>query len=338
MGVEGSSPNALHYTMTRILTRADVQQLIDPHALLQQFRAAFQHYSLNRSVSAQRPHSSLADSDHGVVALLPGLDEDIPAFSVKVQALFPHPKAATAPTTGLVQLFSTDTGELIGLMDASVITSLRTGLTGALAADLLARPDAQRVAIIGAGVQGRWQLRGLQFVRDIRHVSVFDTSPFKAGQFAKEMSAETDAALVPADSLADALTGADIVICTTWSRYPFLFAGMVLPGTHITSLGADDPNKNEVAADLIRSSRFFCDDRDLALSTGALSDTDLGAEAIHAELGEVIAGHAEGRRNAEDITIFAGVGLAVQDLVAAWQVYRAAEAQGIGQTVDFVGR
>ena len=118
-----------------------------------------------------------------------------------------------------------------------------------------------------------------------------------------------------------ALRDADIVVSATWAKEAFLHPGMIGPRTHITTLGADRPGKAEVSADLLRSSLFVCDDRELAVATGAAGGAGVGAEVIDAELGEVIASVHPGRRGPDQITIFGSVGLAFQDLVVAWLAY-----------------
>ena len=110
---------------------------------------------------------------------------------------------------------------------------------------------------------------------------------------------------------------------------------MIAPGTHITTLGADQPGKAEVSADLLESSLLVCDDRELAVAMGAAGGAGVGSEVIDAELGEVIAGISPGRIEPHQITIFGSVGLAFQDLVVAWLAYQAALRGGIGQRVDF---
>ena len=111
---------------------------------------------------------------------------------------------------------------------------------------------------------------------------------------------------------------------------------MVSAGTHITTLGADEPGKVEVSADLIEESVFVCDDRDLALELGAVGNVGLGERAIHAELGEVIAGVKIGRQNERQTTVYGGVGLAWMDLVAAWRVYQKALETDQGREVDLL--
>jgi ornithine cyclodeaminase len=209
-------------------------------------------------------------------------------------------------------------------MDSTYLTAIRTGIAGALAANVLARADAATVAVIGAGVQGSFQLRALAGLRRLRHVIVYDISTDRAVAFATRMGEELSLPIEPVDDLVHAIAGADIVLAATWSTAPFVLPGMLRSGAHVTSLGPDEPGKAEVSADVIRSSLFVCDDRQLAVDMGALRGVGLGAEAIGAELGEVLGGRRPGRTTDEQITIYGGVGLAFQDAVAAWHVYERA--------------
>lgn len=104
----------------------------------------------------------------------------------------------------------------------------------------------------------------------------------------------------------------------------------------MTTLGADEPGKAEVSADVLREALFVCDDRELAVQMGAAAGVGLGRETVDAELGEVLAGTHPGRTSAKQISVYAAVGLAFQDLVAGWQVYRAARARGAGREIDFL--
>jgi ornithine cyclodeaminase len=129
-----------------------------------------------------------------------------------------------------------------------------------------------------------------------------------------------------------------MVLAATWARTPFILPGMLPPGSHVSTIGPDEPGKCEVSAEVIREAVFVCDDRELAVSMGAIGGAGLGADTISAELGEVIGGAHPGRVTAGQITIYGGVGLAFQDAVAAWQIYRAARAQGLGREIDFLAR
>lgn len=317
---------------TILLSRSDVERLLDPAALLANLRAAFRAYSMERTVPAQRAPSALpAPALGSVMIVFPGLIPGVPAYTVKVHAKNPQRRPAIQ---GVLHLHDLETGRLLALMDSAYLTAVRTGITGALAADILARPDAGRVAIVGAGVQGELQLRGLALVRALQHVVVFDSDPERADAFARRLSGEMGVPIVARPSIEAAVDGADIIVMATWARRPFLFAGMVRPGAHITTLGPDEPGKCEVDAAVIRDSVFVCDDRDLAVRMGAIGGAGLDVEAIRAELGEVIAGRYPGRTRVDEVTIYGGVGLAFQDLAAAWQVYRRAEQAGEGRTID----
>lgn len=265
------------------------------------------------------------------MVVFPGIIDGIPAFTVKVNTKIP---GAARSVIGSIHLADLATGAVLAIMDSIVITAERTALAGALAADVLARRDTPRVAVIGAGVQGEAQVRALQHVRHVERVDVVDTVPGRAEEYASRVAKTLGIEVVVRDSVADAVRDADVIITATWSKKPFLTRAMVRDGVHITAVGADEPAKGEVDAGLIASSLFVCDDRDLAASMGAIAGAGLGPDAIHAELGEVIAGVKPGRTRDDQITIFGSVGLAFQDVAAAWQVYGRAKQDGSGTVVD----
>jgi ornithine cyclodeaminase len=149
-----------------------------------------------------------------------------------------------------------------------------------------------------------------------------------------EMQDELGASLSVASSVEIAVANADIVIAATWATSPLLFRKMIAPGTHITAVGADEPGKAELGADLIRHSLFVCDDEDLAVEMGALAGAGLGRDVIHASLGQILSGERQGRSSDTDITIFGSVGLPCQDLPAAWMAYTRAKASS-GTSFEF---
>ena len=316
---------------TLLLSRSEVKQLLDPAVALPALRTAFQAYSSHRSIPAQRVRSEVPGPGTATV-LFPGTESSIPVYSVKVHAKFPEQSPAIR---GVLLLHEAQTGDLLAIMDSTYLTAVRTGLVSALATDLLAKEDARSVAIIGAGVQGEFQLRFLSQLRQLNRVFTIDTVPGKATDFAKRMASELHIAVTASPSLESAVSEADIILAATWSREPFLFPAMVQEGVHISTLGPDEPGKCEVDASLIKRSTFICDDRELAVRMGAIGGAGLGAETISAELGEVIAGDHPGRTDPKQITIFGSVGIAFQDVVVAWQVYEAAREKGVGRHFEF---
>jgi ornithine cyclodeaminase len=320
---------------TLILNRAEIKALVSPHEALEPMRDAFRLYSTQRTVPTLRVPSPLpppASPDAGAMILVPGVVAGIPAYTVKVHAKYPGRDPAIQ---GVIILSSLETGETFAILETGFLTALRTGLAGAIAADVLAHRDAQTVAIIGAGVQGTVQLEMLLLVRPITRARVYDISAGRAREFAARNSSRLGIEVEPADTPDAALRDADIVVTATWASEAFLNSDTIGPGTHVTTLGADQPGKAEVSADLLRSSLFVCDDRDLAVTMGAAGGAGVGAEVIDAELGEVIAGLHPGRAEPDEITIFGSVGLAFQDLVVAWLAYQEALRRSIGHSVDF---
>jgi ornithine cyclodeaminase len=257
----------------------------------------------------------------------------VPAYTVKVHAKFPN---ETPAIRGVLCLHDLATGSLLAVMDSTYLTALRTGIAGALASHILARPASDLIAIIGAGVQGTFQLRALAKLRPLRHVRVYDILPQRAETFARAMAKELGVPMEAAPTVAAAVRQASIVLAATWSRTPLILPGMLAPGTHVTTLGPDEPGKAEVAAELIQKGLFICDDRALAVELGAVGGVGLGPEAVDAELGEVLGGQHPGRTSPRQITIYGGVGLAFQDAIAAWQVYQAARTRGTGTEIDFL--
>ena len=317
---------------TLILSAAQVRQLLDREALLVALRDAFAEYSTRRTTAAQRAGSLLpGPGGRSVMVVFPGIIRGIPAFTVKVNTKIP---GAARSVIGSIHLADMETGAVLAIMDSIVITAERTALAGALASDVLARRDATRVAVIGAGVQGEAQVRALQLVRRVERVEVVDSVPGRAEAYAARVGPALGIEVVAREHVADTVRDADIIITATWSHEPFLTRAMVRGGVHITAVGADEPAKAEVDAGLIASSLFVADDRDLAARMGAIAGAGLGPEAIHAELGEVIAGVKAGRTSEDQITIFGTVGLAFQDLAAAWQVYGRAKREGVGTVID----
>jgi ornithine cyclodeaminase len=316
---------------TLLLTRTDVVRHIEALTLLSEMREAFRTDAESRTVEPQRARAPLHAQGSALV-VFPGTLPGIPAYTVKVHAKFPGRSPAIQ---GVVQLHELETGALLAVMDSGHLTALRTGVVGALASDVLARQDAARVALIGAGAQASMQLKSLRLVRSLNHVRVFDVDMARAVEFCTRMYHALNLPMRPATSVEEAVADADIVVTATPSREPFLFPGMLRGGSHVTALGADEPGKAELSAGLLRQSTFFCDHRALNVAMGAPAGAGLGAEVIHAELGEVLTGKKSGRTDAAQVTLFGAVGLPFQDLVAAWHVYQGARHDDAVQRVDF---
>ena len=317
---------------TLLLNRSECSALLQPAAIVSALRDAFVSYSTAPTERARRVRARL-DGKGTSTVLFPGTTPGVPAYTVKVHAKFPNQHPAIR---GILCLHDLDSGALLAVMDSTYLTAVRTGLAGALAADTLANASANHLAVIGAGVQGVQQLKSLALLRPLQKVWVYDTDSQKSHAYVDTLGSELGLSIEVVPSVERAVAEAEIILTATWSREPFLVAGMLRPGSHVTTLGADEPGKAEVSAAVLRSSLFVCDDRDLAIEMGAAGGVGLGPEVVAAELGEVLCGKHPGRTNAQQITVFGGVGLAFQDAVVAWAIYQAARRENAGREIDFL--
>lgn len=313
--------------MTLLLSRSDLEQVLDVRACLEVLRRSF--LAAPSAIAPQRIRTDLPGPGTATV-LLPGLVPDIPAYSVKVNAKFPRSRPALR---GLVGLHDTGTGELLAVLDSATVTAWRTGLAAALATHELARPEAGTVAVIGAGAQAELVLRGLAALRSWQHLTVYDLNPESPDQLARRYGAST---VARAASAREAAGAAGLVIVATWSRQPLLDVADVPPGSHVTSLGADEPGKAELSPGLLAAARVFVDDVPLALTSGALGTAGLPAETAAGTLSEVLRGTVPGRRTDAERTIYTPVGLPGQDLALAWAAYQQARRAGRGLEYDFL--
>lgn len=264
------------------------------------------------------------------IALLPGGEKFgfMPAylgdcFGAKVLSAFPQNAGTEYPShIGYVLLFESTHGSFLGLADASVITEIRTGAVSGVATDLLARPDAHRLAIIGAGAQGRSHLAAMAAVRDIRSVAVYDQNAQAARRYCEEMAAQFGIPVTAADSAREAVEGADIVCTVTPSREPYLEADWIAPGTHINAVGAFTPATREVTSALVAKAKLYADQveamrKECGEYLVPLQEGLIGPDHIVGSLGDVLLGRAPGRSSEEEITLFDALGLAVEDVACA---------------------
>ncbi|MEU9114308.1 ornithine cyclodeaminase family protein [Streptomyces sp. NPDC048483] len=315
--------------MTRMLTRSDLQAVLDPASCMAALRAGF-HGADSVPVAGQRVRSDLPFPGTAT-ALIPGVLPGVEAYTVKVNAKFPGARPALR---GVICLHSGADGELLALLDSATVTAWRTGLAAALGTDVLAAADPAGDAVlgvIGAGAQAELMVRGLRGLRRFRDLVVYDTDAGRAVGFGSRHGGR------PLGSAAEVAAAADIVLLATWSRTPLLRLADTRPGQHFTTLGADEPGKQELSADLLEAALLVVDDRELAATMGALAAAGLPATAAGATLGEVLRGDHPGRTAAAARSVYAPVGLPWQDLALAWAAYRRAERLGIGATIDLLG-
>jgi ornithine cyclodeaminase/alanine dehydrogenase-like protein (mu-crystallin family) len=309
-------------------TAEDIRRALPMREAIEAMRAAFIAFSEGRAHIPQRLSISIPEQE-GITLVMPGY---VPpdALGLKVVSVFPRNPARGLPTlSALVVMLDPETGAPAALLDGAFLTAWRTGAASGLATDLLARPDAESLALIGAGAQARTQLLAVAAVRSLRRVRVYSRTPARAQALIEEMQGQEgipqDIAVAPTPEAA--VAEADIVCTATNSSVPVFDGQALRPGTHINAIGSFTLEMRELDEETFRrAARVVVDSRAAALAEagevvwaiqqGILREADL------VELGEIAAGRRPGRERPEEITLFKSVGLAVQDLVAAQRVWQ----------------
>ncbi|MEV5873195.1 ornithine cyclodeaminase family protein [Streptomyces sp. NPDC052101] len=331
-----------------VIDAAAVRRLYPMTDAIADMRTAFTLYSSGRVRQPQRRMTPGAEGE--VLATMPAYvpstgDGEVGGpsggFGLKAIAVQPgNPARGLDPHPGVVLLLDPVTCVPLALLDATSITGIRTAAASAVATDLLARKDAEVLAILGTGVQARAHIRAISRVRPLREVRVWGRDAARARDLAAECGS-----LLPAGSAgttaravtraADAVAGADVICTVTSAAEPVLDGAHVAPGTHVNAVGAVFPERRELTGDLVARSTVLADSRESALTEAGdllvpLREGRLGAEHLRGEIGEVLLGRCAGRTSDDEITVFESLGLAVQDVISARSVHRRAVGEGTG--------
>lgn len=263
-----------------------------------------------------------------------------PCFVVKVaQGFYRNADKGLPVGSGLVLAFSATTGEPQAvLLDNGYLTDLRTGAAGAVAAKYLSRPQLNKVAVIGAGVQARCQLRALAFVRQLPRTDVWSRTPERAHALVQELAEPMQGLLRAVPDIEAAVADADLVVTVTPTRVPVLRAEWLSPGVHINAIGSDTPHKHELDNEVLRRADVVVADRlDQCRDSGeihhALAAGMLQLDDIAGELGDIVLGRIAGRTSDDQITVCDMTGVGVQDAAAAEIVLDALDGRNAGTEV-----
>ncbi|MGE5802551.1 MAG: ornithine cyclodeaminase family protein [Gemmatimonadota bacterium] len=267
-----------------------------------------------RSVLPVTPH-------HGFFAVMPAYSGG-EGLGAKLVTFYPQ-NVGVHTHHAVIVMLKPETGEPLAVMDGRLITEMRTAAASAVATERLARADTKVLAILGSGVQAKSHLEALRHVRSFREVRVW--SPRNAPVFAERHGVKA----MP--SAADAVRGADVVVVAVSATTPVLRGSWLSPGTHVNAIGATRPEWRELDDDLVTRPRVFVDSREAALreSGDVIAARGGGAEVV--EIGAVVAGVNPGRRNAQEITLFKSVGVAIEDVTAAALVLGARSRESVAR-------
>jgi ornithine cyclodeaminase len=320
-----------------LLTRDDVERLLDPARLIDAVAEAMKDLSGGRVSMPPRVSARVASRD-AFLGVMPAYLDGGEVLAAKLVSVFPNNAAAGLPSHhAVVVVFDAATGVPEAVMDGEHITAMRTAACSALSARLLAREDASTLAILGTGVQGRSHGLVLPMVRTLSSGIVAGRDAGKAERLAKELADATGVPFAGTTSFEEAVGGADLVCVATLAAEPVLLRAWLSPGTHVMSAGVQ-PAGREIDEDTVRDALVVVESRESTLAPAPVGANDVAwpvrdgildpADVV--EIGELVAGTRAGRSSREQLTLYKSAGVAVQDAAAAALVLSEARVRGVG--------
>ncbi len=324
----------------RVLTEAEIRGLLGPQEAYEAVRDAFVRLAKGQAVlpgvlSLDIPETRTEAHVKG--AYLRGSKH----FAIKAASgSYDNPSRGLPSGGGMVLVFDATTGlPTAVLFDNGYLTDVRTGAAGALAADLLAKASIERVGMLGVGNQARYQLEALLRVRRPKAVVAWGRDRGKAEAYASEMTAKHRVPVEAVGSPEVACRGSDLIVTVTPSQEPLVHVNWIEPGTHITAVGSDAPEKQELDPEILRrADKVVADRLDQCLRLGEIHHAvDVGVirrDAVSAELGEIAAGLKPGRTSDQEITVADLTGVGVQDAAVADRVVDDALRRNLGRILS----
>ncbi|MCP1670863.1 ornithine cyclodeaminase [Kerstersia gyiorum] len=274
-------------------------------------------------------------SDIGVIELMPAADHELYAFKY-VNGHPSNPQVELPTVMAFGALAEVSTGKPLLLSELTLTTALRTAATSALAARVLARPQARVMALIGNGSQSEFQALAFHYLLGIDTIRLYDVDPGATAKLRLNLAQVPGLTLVACASAAEASQGADIVTTVTADKTNaiILDASMIEPGMHINAVGGDCPGKTELAADILLGATTFVEFEPQSRIEGEIQQ--MPADYTVQPLWEVLAGKRAGRSRTDEITVFDSVGFALEDYAALRFLHDQAQAHGLGVKLEVV--
>jgi ornithine cyclodeaminase len=311
------------------LSEAEVRELLDLDELVDALAAA--HRDLSAGDASMPPRiAAMVQERQGLLGVMPAY---LPSagLACKLVTLFPQ-NIDRHTHQAVIVVFDPETGTPLAVMDGTYITATRTAAGSALATRLLAREDAEVLALLGTGVQARSHARALPRVRTFSEVRVAGRDRARAEALADEIGPHARAV----SSYEEAIRGSDVVAATTHATEPIVRREWLSPGVHVNSVGLN-PSGREVDEQTVADALLVVESRESALAAppaGAPELVGVRPADVHAELGELVAGTRPRRSSQDEITLYKSVGVAVQDVAAAALVLAAAKERSVGRAIE----
>jgi ornithine cyclodeaminase len=261
----------------------------------------------------------------GLLGMMPGYAEGPNIIGIKLITIFHANGPAGYPShQGLVILFEATHGQPLLLLDACELTAIRTAAASALATRLLAREAAHSLAIIGTGEQAERHIESISLVRPIDAIYCWGRNPEHAKVLQNRLAGRYPIRVC--NSAREAVEAADIICTVTSATEPIVEGRWLNRGTHLNVIGSCTPNKREVDTAAIRRARLFTDRYESLFKEAGdflipQKEGIITEDHVKGELGEILTGTKPGRENPDDITLFKSLGIAAEDLYAAWHIY-----------------
>ena len=327
--------------MTLILNSDEIKNCVKfEKVLIPIIEEAFKSLSLGKTVMPPIMRIDI-EKYHGESDVKAAYIDGLDSFAVKVASgFFNNPKLGLPSSNGLMILLDSKTGVIKSiLLDKGYLTDVRTAIAGAIASKYLSNPDSSTVAIIGAGIQARMQLEALTLVRDIKNVNVWSRELNKTNEFIKNLSKDLDLNFQAMESTEEVVKNADILITTTPSKKPLIQYSSLPKGIHITAMGSDAEEKNELDPNIIKNCNAYVPDNQAQTSIlGELNHAIrmglINKENNFNDLGKIILNPKLGRINQEDITVADLTGTGVQDTAIARYAFLIAEEKKLGNIIN----
>lgn len=319
--------------MLSVISKNDVHRLLRYENCITVVREAMAE--LSAGLTQQMLRQVIPIGAENVLSAMAGVMAPQFGFGAKVISVFPqNSKRGRQSHQGVVVLFEGESGEPVCILHAGEITRIRTASASAVATEVLARPVASRLAVLGYGEQGQAHVEAISHVRTLDSVRIWGRSTTEAARVANQLTERLNLKVEPAATVQEAVRDADIICTTTASLDPILFGDWVAPGTHLNLVGSSVGTYAEIDGTLVTRARFFADHREGVLHQGgeflrARAAGLVGEDHIRGEIGEVINDTAEGRTCEDDITIYKSLGHIVQDIASARYIYEQSKTEDL---------
>jgi ornithine cyclodeaminase/alanine dehydrogenase-like protein (mu-crystallin family) len=284
-----------------------IRAVLSYDELIPVIRRALMDFSAGRVVQPLRTVMSIAQHA-GWFAVMPAVYRDV--MGAKMVTFYPRNVDKGKHThLAMIQLFRADTGEPLAILDGRLITEMRTAAVSAVAVDLLARPEAKVLGILGSGVQAKSHVQALSRVRRFEEIRVWSRSESNAKRFAEGVGGLVMTA-------EEAVSGADVVLTLTSSPEPVLLGRWLKKDAIVCAVGAVTPDRRELDDEAMRGA-VVVESREAAMREPG--DILLAKAQVTAEIGELLQGAAFDRKDRP--VVFKSVGIAIEDVAAAKLVY-----------------